>query len=359
MSAVSQSHLWVGAGYSVSKAGVASRGGLFRRRAKATHWDSMSAGLPENVDVRVISVHPQNPQIIFVGTQDGPFRSLDGGEHWERPFFPDRNVPIWSIGIHPTRPEVIYAGAAPVALYRSEDGGLHWKKLPQAQSPKHCEKAGFDSRTIRISFDANRPDDVYVALEVSGVIRSTDGGESWQDMSASLIKLAEQPHLKSSVGGRSCGDCEGMLDSHAMAISEAAPDTVFLALRMGLFRSDDRGERWYDTKIGQFSPLTYCRDVMVCPHNPQVMYACLSEAAFSRAGSLYRSDDVAKTWKRIDHGIRIQSTLMSVCVHPRDAASLYCVSRSGQVVGTEDAGQSWQEFPLPSGVQDVYTIACI
>jgi hypothetical protein len=62
-----------------------------------------------------------------------------------------------------------------------------------------------------------------VALEVSGVIRSRDAGETWSDMSASLIKLAEQPHLQSSVGGRHCGHCEGMLDSHALAISAAAP----------------------------------------------------------------------------------------------------------------------------------------
>ena len=48
---------------------------------------------------------------------------------------------------------------------------------------------------------------------------SADRGETWTDLSAPLIKFAEQPHLKSNVGGRHCGDCEGMLDSHAIVMS--------------------------------------------------------------------------------------------------------------------------------------------
>jgi photosystem II stability/assembly factor-like uncharacterized protein len=353
-----KTRIFAGAGYSVSRAGVQLRGGLFRRNPGDGDWQVLSAGLPDKVEVRAITVHPQNPDVIYVGTQDGPYRSTDAGNHWERLGFPDRGAVIWSLTVHPTRPHILYAGTAPVALYRSEDHGDTWRKLPQAKSPALCEKTGFDTRTVRITVDPNRPDDIYVALEVSGVIRSADAGETWTDMSASLIKLADQPHLKSSVGGRSCGDCEGMLDSHAIAVSGAAPGTAFLAIRMGLFRSDDRGASWYDTKIGRFSPLTYCRDVIVSPHDGRVMYACLSPAAFSNDGSLYRSDDVAQTWRRIDHGVKADSTLMAVSVHPKDPARVYCISRGGQVFGTEDSGGSWQQYRLPEGVHDAYTVAC-
>ena len=351
--------IFAGAGHGEGRNRLKYRGGLFRRSPGEGDWQALTHGLPENVEVRTIAVHPQNPNVIYVGTQVGPYRSTDAGEHWERLGFPDRDTVIWTLSIHPTRPNVLYAGAAPVALYRSEDGGDNWHKIPQLISPGHCEIAGFDTRTIRITVDPSRPNDIYVALEVCGVMRSTDAGETWSDMSASLFKLAEQPHLKSSVGGRSCGDCEGMLDSHALAISTAAPGTAFLAIRMGLFRSDDRGATWYDTRIGRYSPLTYCRDVIVSPHDPRVMYAGLSQAAFSTDGSLYRSDDVAQTWHRIDHGVKAESTVMAVCAHPHDAARVYCVTRGGQVIGTEDNGTSWTEYRLPQGVHDVYTVACI
>lgn len=355
-----QTHIFAGAGHGEGRTRHKYRGGLFRRSPGDGGWQALTDGLPEGVEVRAIVVHPRDSKVIYVGTQAGPYRSIDAGNHWEQLGFPDRGAVIWTLSIHPTHPNILYAGAAPVALYRSEDGGDNWHKVPQAVSPAHCERAGFDTRTIRITVDPNQPDDIYVALEVSGVIRSRDAGETWSDMSASLIRLAEQPHLQSNVGGRHCGHCEGMLDSHALAISAAAPGTAFLAVRMGLFRSDDRGATWYDTDIGRYSsPLKYCRDVIVSPHDPHVMYACLSQAAFSTAGSLYRSDDVARTWRRIDHGVAAETTVMAVCVHPADQARVYCVTRGGQVIGTEDGGASWTDHRLPDGVHDVYTVACI
>ena len=60
-----------------------------------------------------------NANVIFAGTNDGPYRSTDGGDHWRKLNFPEPNVMIWSLSVHPTRPEVMYAGSAPIALYRS------------------------------------------------------------------------------------------------------------------------------------------------------------------------------------------------------------------------------------------------
>jgi len=336
------------------------RGGLFLRNPGEGEWKALANGLPEKVEVRTIAVHPQDSNILFVGTQDGPYRSIDGGTRWEKLNFPDKNAVIWTMSVHPTKPNIVYAGAAPVVVYRSEDGGDNWKRLPAAKSPAHCERGGFDTRTIRITVDPSRPDDLYVAIEVSGVIRSSDAGETFTDVSQTLIDLAHNnKHLQSNVGGRHCGHCEGMLDSHALAISAAAPGTPFLALRMGIFKSEDRGAHWHDINVGRYSPLTYCRDVIVSPHNPRTMYAALSAAAFSTDGSLYRSDDLAQTWQRIDHGVKAESTVMSIAAHPTDPARFYSCTRSGQVIGTEDGGASWQDYRLPQGVQDVYAVACI
>lgn len=353
MAASGATRIFAGAGHSGS-----SRGGLFCRNAGEGEWQALRSGLPENVEARAIVVHPHDTEVIYVGTQDGPYRSTDGGNRWERLGFPERGAVVWSLTIHPTRPNIMYAGLAPVALYRSENNGDTWSKVTQARSPAHCERSGFDTRTIRITVDPSRPDDIYVALEVSGVIRSIDGGETWSDMSESLMELAGQPHLKSNVGGRNCGDCEGMLDSHALAISKAAPGSAFLALRMGIFRSDNGGD-WYDTKIGRFSALTYCRDVIVSPHDAREMYACFSQAAFSTAGSLYRSDNLGESWQRFDRDVKAESTMMAVSAHPRDPARVYCIARGGQVFGTEDSGRSWQEYRLPRGVNDAYTVACL
>jgi photosystem II stability/assembly factor-like uncharacterized protein len=187
-------------------------------------------------------------------------------------------------------------------------------------------------------------------------MRSLDGGESWTDCSDDLVALAERPHLKSRI--QSDSETEGMLDAHALAVSPAAPGSVFLAVRMGLFQSDDRGKSWRDLEIGRFSPLTYGRDIRVSPHDPRTLYACLSPAARSEDGSLYRSADLGATWTRFDHDIKAEATMMALTLHPHDPDQVHSVSRCGQVFSTLDGGKTWEEHRLPEGVRDVYAVAC-
>jgi len=343
--------IYAGAGHSVSK-GKHFHGGLFRTEPGNRDRKPLSRGLPEQVEARAFAVQPSDPDVLYVGTQDGPYRSVNGGDSWERTAFPDRGAVVWSLAFHPTRPEVMYAGIAPVGVYRSEDGGENWERLG-AESPEHCAM-GFPTRVTRIAVDPGRPDDVYAALEVSGVIRSSDGGESWKDLSDPIIKLSEKPHLKSKIGSDLYS--EGMLDSHAIAVGNKG--AAFLAVRMGLFRTDDRGASWNDMEIGRYSPLTYCRDIVVSPQDVKVMYAALSPAARSTDGSLYRTADGGETWKRFDHGVKAEATMMAAAVHATDPKRVYCVSRCGQVFGTEDAGETWSEYRLPEDVQDVYAVAC-
>ena len=149
-----------------------------------------------------------------------------------------------------------------------------------------------------------------------------------------------------------------MMDGHALCVSSETPGTIYLAVRMGLFRSQDRGGRWEDVEVGRFSPLTYSRDVRVSPQDPRVLYACLSPAARSQDGSLYRSDDLGATWSRFDHGVKADATMMAVALHPSDPKQGHCASRSGQVFSTLDGGSTWREHHLPDGVRDVYAVAC-
>ncbi len=342
------SHVYVGSARISGKVG-----GVFRRAVGDDRWEPLTKGLPDETNVQAITVHPTNPEIVYLGTQDGPYRSTDRGARWERLDFPkDRQV--WSILVQPNNPRVIYAGTAPVGVFRSDDAGATWRGLPKAVLPERV-KMGFACRVMRLAADPARPQEVYATLEVGGVMRTLDGGEHWDDCTSDLVKLAEKPHLKSKI--QSDTEIEGMLDGHALAVSAAQPGTVFLAVRMGLFQSDDRGSSWRDMEIGRFSPLTYGRDVRVSPQDPRTLYACLSPAARSEDGSLYRSQDLGQTWKRFDHGVKAKRTMMAVALHPRDADQVHCVSRCGQVFGTQDGGRTWQEHQVPE-VQDVYAIAC-
>ena len=338
--------IYVGA----ARIGAGSAGGVFRRALDGDVWES---SLQE--DVHAITVHPQDPSVVYAAARSGPYRSTDSGAHWERLGFPAEGPEVWSIAVHPEDHGTLFAGASPTGVWRSSDGGDTWARLPAAAQPERV-KMEFSCRVMRLAINPGRPDEIFAALEVGGAMRSLDSGEHWEDCCAGLLKLAERPQLKSMI--QSDTDTEGMLDAHALCVSPARPGAVFLAVRMGLFLSADRGNGWEDMEVGRFSPLTYARDVRVSPQEPRVLYACLSPASRSRDGSLYRSDDLGDTWARFDRGIKAESTMMALALHPSDPAQVHCVSRSGQVFSTCDGGNSWQESRLPAGVQDVYAIAC-
>jgi len=346
---MAKADLFVGAG----KFTGGTISGLFRQKAGSETWEAITKGLPEPASIQAVTVHPTNRDVMFVGTQHGVYRSLDGGNTWARPDFPS-GLEVWAITVHPKNPRVIYAGTSPVGIVRSDDGGENWKRLPNVTQPERITMA-FACRVMRLAIVPGSPDEIYAGLEVAGAMRSLDGGEHWDDCSADLVALAERPNLKSKI--QSDSFAEGMLDAHALAVSPAAPGSVFLAVRMGMFRSDDRGESWRDMEVGRFSPLTYARDVRVSPHDPRTLYACLSPAARSEDGSLYRTSDLGQSWARVDHGVKARATMMALALDAGDPNHVACVSRCGQVFSTADGGQSWRESLLPDGVKDVYALA--
>jgi photosystem II stability/assembly factor-like uncharacterized protein len=347
--------VYAGAAQFSAGATTTQSGGLFRRAIGEARWQRLGGGLPGEIEVRALAVHPRDSRVIYAGTQQGPYRSRDGGDRWTALDFPDRGMTVWSFLFDPRDPSVLYAGTAPAAVYKSVDGGDTWRRLSALSAPGHV-KMSFDTRVTRLAADPSNPRELYAGLEVDGVLRSTDGGETWEDVSGDLIRLAGRPHLKSRI--ISDTEIEGMMDTHALAVSSAEPGAVFLAVRMGIFKSADRGATWQDMEVGRFSPLTYARDVQVSPHDPRTLYACLSPAARSEDGSLYRSQDLGRSWRRFDHDVQARSTMMTVALHPTDPAQVYCATRGGQVFGTQNGGRTWDEYPLPEGVADIYTVAC-
>ncbi len=348
-------YVYAGAGHWTSAGNTEHPGGFLRQTVGANDWRVLTSGLPDKTEVRAIAIHPENPQIVYVGTQHGPYRSTDSGEHWERLDFPDSGMIVWSLLFHPQNPQILYLGTAPAAIYRSDNGGESWQRLSIVETAGKVNM-GFPIRIIRLAADPSNPHELYAGLEVGGVIRSADGGASWNDCTKDLLRLAAQPNLKSRIGSDT--DIEGMMDTHALGLSTARPGMVFLATRMGLFCSMDRGTTWSDMGIGRFSPLTYARDVQVAPQDPTVLYAALSPAARSEDGSLYRSQDLGQTWQRFDHDVTPHSTMMTIALNRQDPNLVYCATRGGQVFGTQDGGTTWNESPLPEGLQDVYALAC-
>ena len=105
--------------------------GLYRLADGSDEWQPMlQRGLPEAPAIRALAVHPLHPEIVYAGTQSGPYRSNDRGEHWEKVAIADHGLPVWSILFHPHDPNVMFIGYENCEIYRSDDAGEHWTRLP-------------------------------------------------------------------------------------------------------------------------------------------------------------------------------------------------------------------------------------
>ncbi len=348
------SYVYVGAApfYAAGKQAVTD--GLYRLDTDSGRWDKLTAGLPEGVEARCVATQPGAAEVVYVGTQHGPYRSTDAGESWSPLKLPGKEQLVWSILLHPGDAQTIYVGTQHTTMYRSRDGGQSWTEL-SPPAPKGMVAMSFPCRVIRLALDPANPREIYAGLEVGGVLHSRDGGDTWQGCNESLLEFTREPRLRSRIVSDT--ETEGMMDSHALEVSPAKPGTVFLANRMGLFRSGDGGAHWQEMGIGRFSPLTYARDVKVSRHDPHTMYAALSVAAASDEGSLYRSRDLGETWQRFDHDVAMKSTLMTIAESGANPDRVYCATRKGQVFGTEDGGRRWREYQLPDGIEGVYGLA--
>ena len=76
--------IFAGAGAARSQNGTTTRGGLFRRSANEGDWEALVNGIPAGAEFHAIMARPDAPNVIFAGTNDGPYRSTDGGDHWHK-----------------------------------------------------------------------------------------------------------------------------------------------------------------------------------------------------------------------------------------------------------------------------------
>jgi photosystem II stability/assembly factor-like uncharacterized protein len=328
--------------------------GMYRRAADRGAWEL--CGLPDRTHVHAIAVHPTDSDVVYAATSSGLHRSQDQGANWKCLVEAEGREQMWSVLIHKSDPGIILTGTAPLGVHRSDDGGETWRLLPRPAIADRLEGC-FPSRVMRMDAAPSRPDVIWAGMEVNGAMRSDDGGESWTDLSESLVTLSHQPHLESAILTKDTA--EGMLDVHAICVSPAAPDKPFLALRMGLFMGQHRGESWSDLNIGEHAAhLRYGRDIVAAPWDANTLFACVSDKARGTEGRLYKSQDTGASWSRLDRDITVRSTIMGVALDRNDPASIHCVVRNGQTFSTSDAGQTWREFPLPEGAGAAVAVAC-
>ena len=129
MTSNSNSFVYVGLGTEGGQEGH----GLYRRPVGEGDWEMATNGMSPNPEIRTVAITPDNPSILYAGSQDGLYRSDNRGDSWQRVDLPGDPVPIWSVTFHPHNPSIVYAGGEEAKLYVSKDGatdGTSYQSTP-------------------------------------------------------------------------------------------------------------------------------------------------------------------------------------------------------------------------------------
>ena len=316
----------------------AEASGLYRKEAGESRWENLTRGMAPSAQARAIAIHPENPDVVFAGTQRGVYRSQDRGDNWERMNLTEGRV-VWSLKFHPNNPQVMFLGTEGSEVFKSDDGGENWQYMATISNPDSVQMA-FATRILGLAIEANSPDHMYAALEVGGAARSSDGGKTWQ--------LANSQFA---------GDVD-LMDLHGVTIGSPDSNAVFISNRVGVWRSQDQGDSWQNLQFQRFSDISYSRGVEVAPNDPNTLYACVGLNFGSEAGGVLRTTDLGETWERFDKGVTPQSTTFGIAINEHQPEQVYFCTRKGKVFGTHDNGASWKEHELPETAINVKAVAC-
>ncbi len=202
--------IWVGTGEPNAGGGslVYDGDGIYKSEDAGATWQSK--GLSDIGSVGKVVIDPNNEDIILVAamgplfrndTNRGVYRSQDGGDTWDQVLFVSDSTGAIDMAIHPTNGDIIYAamwertrrpeatsfGGATSGLYRTTDGGDTWTEMTSGLPSAANEKG-----RISIDISQSNPDVLYAryanaAGSIQGVFRSQDGGDTWQEQNSSQL----------------------------------------------------------------------------------------------------------------------------------------------------------------------------
>ena len=296
---------------------TAGSGGVWKTENSGTTWKSIFDG-QNSYSIGCISLDPQNPNIIWVGTGenvggrhvaygDGVYKSEDGGNSWKNMGL-KKSEHLSKIIVHPNNSDIIWvASQGPLwskggerGVYKSTDGGKSWQQTLGDSEWVGATDLLIDPRNSDLLYAATWQRHRTVAGYLGGgpgtaIYKSNDGGDNW-------IKL-KKGLPKSNMG------------KIGLVLSPQKPDVIYAAIELdrrtgGVYKSENQGASWKkmsDAVAGGTGP-HYYQELYASPHNFDEIYLAdnYMQVSFDGGKTFVRMNE---TEKHVDnHAVAFKSS---------------------------------------------------
>ncbi len=316
-------------------------GGLWKTDDMGLSWNNISDGYFKTGSVGAVAVAENDVNVLYVGMGehavrgvmthhgDGVYKSTDAGKSFKKMGL-DATQHISRIVIHPKDANTVlvaaqgalYSKSKERGIYKSTDGGITWKNVLYVNEQTGCVELSMDMNNPRILYAAmwehgRKPWQVISGGPGSGLYKSTDGGDTWEKMTAGLP--TEMGKMSIAVSRSNSEKVYALIESDSE--KEAG----------GLFVSNNAGKSWSlvtnDHRLIQRA--WYYIELFIDPLNDQTIYVLSAPAL--------RSKDGGKTWENLSgtHG-----DYHDLWINPRNSKNMIIANDGGAAVSV-NSGATW------------------